>query len=424
MSSDAFAGMLGKAALMTTRAAIHCHELGGHNPVISECSAPPPLRSVRSLPHKIVSYFIDSAARLRAVPGDAVDGDLTTITNLCVGITASMLDGEDHMQKSEQLQRATAEYAREGMPLDAIHRTVNAGLIFAFELIMVHVTTEDAACPLDVSRRFIEIFHCITATVAQAYIGELHAVADQRNGAKRTLASALLNGRSTHRVARECGIALASAYCILALDIPAHRRESIMTTSGQAAAHRKLRRVQGELARLCGDRTVALLRIQGGILLVPVGHPMGENPKELIAQLSRAGQVDIRAAVVNSSTGEIPEAAQRARDILEIINRLKLTGGVYHFEDLALEYQLTRPGPALERLRSTLDPLDEYPELLHTLQVHVSNKLSRRLTARQLHVHANTIDNRCRRIWQLTGFNLYEPNGQLHLRSALIARTF
>ncbi|WP_174189768.1 PucR family transcriptional regulator, partial [Nocardia barduliensis] len=82
------------------------------------------------------------------------------------------------------------------------------------------------------------------------------------------------------------------------------------------------------------------------------------------------------------------------------------------------------PGPAREHLGSLLDPLDEHPELLETLQVHIAHNLNRGRTARLLHVHTNTVDYRLKRIAQLTGFDPTMASGLWHLRSALVARTY
>ncbi len=87
-------------------------------------------------------------------------------------------------------------------------------------------------------------------------------------------------------------------------------------------------------------------------------------------------------------------------------------------------HSLTRPGPAREHLGAALDPLDDNPELLETLRVHISNNLNRQLTARVLYVHANTIDYRFKRIGQLIGFDPGQVKGLWYLRSALVARSY
>ncbi|PSK32159.1 PucR family transcriptional regulator, partial [Nocardia seriolae] len=107
-----------------------------------------------------------------------------------------------------------------------------------------------------------------------------------------------------------------------------------------------------------------------------------------------------------------------------VVAVLGLVRGLFRFDELALEYQLTRPGPGRDHLGSLLDPLDEHAELLETLQSHISNNLNRQRTARMLHVHTNTVDYRLKRIGQLTGFDPTQASGLWYLRSALVARTY
>lgn len=57
--------------------------------------------------------------------------------------------------------------------------------------------------------------------------------------------------------------------------------------------------------------------------------------------------------------------------------------------DLALEYQLTRPGEGRAHLLDLLAPLAGTPDLLETLDVYVGHDANRRLTARDLACRLN-----------------------------------
>ncbi|RDI42001.1 PucR family transcriptional regulator, partial [Nocardia mexicana] len=189
-------------------------------------------------------------------------------------------------------------------------------------------------------------------------------------------------------------------------------------------ARRKLRRLQAELATRCGSTALSLLSVDGGTLLLPVEAAGDDTLDELIASLSRAARVPVTATVVTAGTDTIPTAADQAHQLLDMVSRLRLEPGLYRFDHLALEYQLTRPGPGLEFLRSLLVPLDEHPELLDTLRTHIAHNLNRQRTARLLHVHTNTVDYRLKRIGQLTGFDPTQASGLWYLRSALVARSY
>ncbi|MEV0295496.1 helix-turn-helix domain-containing protein [Nocardia sp. NPDC050710] len=383
-----------------------------------------PLKDVRALSRKMVGHFIENVVPCRTLPGEALNGDITTITRTCLELAVSMLDGTDIPEKTQQLRTGAKGWAREGIPIDTIHHAVHEGFKLGFDLILADATAADFDCLKQVSRRLLEILDIITSTVSRAYVTELRAVVSEHHTAAHTLTSALLGGHPTSTMARECGIEIAPSYSVLAIAIPPHPEEHDVRLNSKVVARRKLRRVQAELAKQCGEHVLSLLSVDGGTILLPAGLLDGETREGLVDQLSRAAQVPITATLVEAPTEKIPAAADQAHELLDMVQRLDCVRGLYRFDDLALEYQLTRPGPGLERLRTILDPLDEHPELLETLQRHISNNLNRQRTARALHVHTNTVDYRLRRIGQLTGFDPAQASGLWYLRAAIIARSY
>ncbi|MEV0360742.1 helix-turn-helix domain-containing protein [Nocardia sp. NPDC050697] len=392
--------------------------------VVSGRPASTHLGDVRTMSRQVVRHFVSTVATCGTLPGEAISGDVTTVTRVCLELAARMLDGDSSPEKSDRLRAAAGEWAREGIPIDTIHHAVHEGLKMAFDRISAQATARDYHSMVDIARRFLDIVDSITSTVALAYVRELRSVVNEHHTAVHTLTSALLGGHSTSTMARECGIAVADSYHVLALAVPPHRDESDPALDSAVVARRKLRRVQAELARRCGGHALALLSVDGGTVLIPEEHFDPERGDEFVEQLSAAAQVPIRATLVHSATDDIPASSDRAHELLDIVQRLDLVGGLYRFGDLALEYQLTRPGPARATLGAVLDPLDDNPELLETLRVHISNNLNRQRTARVLYVHANTIDHRFKRIGQLTGFDPGQVKGLWYLRSALVARSY
>src|SRR5690606_25930586 len=174
----------------------------------------------------------------------------------------------------------------------------------------------------------------------------------------------------------------------------------------------------------CGKTALSLLSVDGGTVLIPADAMGDEGLDELVTALAKAAQAGITATVVRTGTARIPAAAEQAHQLLDMVQRLQAVPGLYRFDELALEYQLTRPGPGREYLGALLEPLDDHPELLETLRTHIANNLNRQRTSRLLHVHTNTVDYRLKRIAQLTGFAPTQPSGLWYLRSALVARTY
>jgi sugar diacid utilization regulator len=101
--------------------------------------------------------------------------------------------------------------------------------------------------------------------------------------------------------------------------------------------------------------------------------------------------------------------AQHA-EVLVVIRWFNHPPGVYGLGDVLVEYQL--------RLAATLEPLHEHPDLLNTLACYIQQGQDRRKTARQLHLHANTVDYRLRRISTLTKIDTSQPHGMLRIIAA------
>ncbi|BDT99242.1 PucR family transcriptional regulator [Nocardia sputorum] len=401
-----------------------------------------PLKDVRALSRQMVGHFVETVAPCGTLPGDAIHGDITVITRVCLELAVSILDGSNIPEKTEQLEDAAAQWAREGVPIGTIHHAIHEGFKIGFDLVVSATSarrrTADSAhidpmpTPsladyqniLDGAKLVVEMLDTMTTAVSVAYVRELRAVVSEHHTAVHTLTSALLGGHPTSTMARECGIDISDRYRVIALAIPPHPDESNPMLDAKVVARRKLRRVQAELATRCDDTVLSLLSVDGGTLLIPADHITKGASKDLIGHLSRAARVHITAAAVTATTDAVPTAADQAHELLDMVTRLRSVPDLYHFDDLALEYQLTRPGAAREHLGSLLDPLDEHPELLDTLQVHIAHNLNRQRTARLLHVHTNTVDHRLKRIGQLTGFDPTMASGLWHLRSALVARTY
>ncbi|WP_433592748.1 PucR family transcriptional regulator [Nocardia sp. CA-145437] len=383
-----------------------------------------PLQDVRTLSRQLVGHFVDTVIPCGTLPGDVISGDVTRVTRVCLELAVSMLDGKDIPAKVERLSDAAAGWAREGVPIDTVLHSVHEGFKVGMDLITSGATAQDYAHLMDAARLVVELLDTISATVARAYVSELRAVVSEHHNAVHTLTSALLGGHPTSTMARECGIDIAAEYSVVALDIPRHPDEQHPMLDGKVVARRKLRRVQAELATRCGESALALLSVDGGTVLLPTTSPITEQLDELLTQLSAAARVPITATVVVAAPSDIPSAADRAHELLDIVHRLACEPGLYRFTDMALEYQLTRPGLGRETLGALLDPLDPHPELLQTLRCHISTNLNRRRTARLMHIHTNTVDYRVKRICQITGFDPTVTSGLWQLRAALIARSF
>ncbi|MDG4863406.1 PucR family transcriptional regulator, partial [Streptomyces sp. T-3] len=63
--------------------------------------------------------------------------------------------------------------------------------------------------------------------------------------------------------------------------------------------------------------------------------------------------------------------ARTAREVLDVALDFGRPPGLHRLDDVLLEYQLSRPGEALGRLASLLQPLGDDAELLRTLGTYL-----------------------------------------------------
>ncbi|MBF6435027.1 PucR family transcriptional regulator [Nocardia cyriacigeorgica] len=382
-----------------------------------------PLQNADRVASRMVDYFATCVAPCRTLPGEQMRGDVTEATRYCLALVAEMFDRRAVPDESAfaEFRSVAARWAREGVPLGTILRAYHEGIRFAFGLVTAPAVATDIPELLDATDLILELLEAITTAVSDAYVEEQQLVAREHQTATQTLASALLSGRAHAALALQSGMPVAERYQVAALSIPPHPDELDTRVDRRVAARRKLRRVQSELAIVFDGKALALLSPQGGTLLIPLDGD-AELTDDVLVRLSAAAEVPVTAAMVVSATAEVPEAADQAHELLGLVRAGERAPGLYQMTDLAVEYQLTRGGPATRRLATILAPLDDHPELFATMRAYLRNDMNRQLTARQLYVHPNTVDYRLRRIAQLTTIDLATSAGISQASIALLAR--
>ncbi|WP_406275373.1 helix-turn-helix domain-containing protein [Nocardia sp. NBC_00881] len=384
-----------------------------------------PLQNTDRVASHMVGYFETCVAPCRTLPGEQLRGDVTRLTRNCLTLVAEMFDQRTvpDGEKLGTVRESATRWAREGVPLSTILRAYHEGVRIAFGLVTAHAQADDVDEVLIATDLVLELLKTLTAAVSDAYVDEQHLVAKEHQTAAQTLASALLSGRGSSALARQTGIPIAESYQVVALSIPEHADERDPQVDANVAARRKLRRLQSELAAVFVSRALALLSTKGGTLLIPLGSDdetiVNAATLDLLAE---AAEVPLTATSVAGDTDRIPESADQAHELLNLVRVGDKPPGLYQMSDLAVEYQLTRSGPATRRIATILDPLEHHAELRDTMRAYLGNDMNRQLTARQLYVHPNTVDYRLRRIAQLTSIDLATSAGISQAAIALLAR--
>lgn len=355
--------------------------------------------------------------------GASLRADVTELTVTCLSMAVGVGVGSPTASDDDiaELGGRAAQWAREGVPLRAVLGVYHEGIQMGWDLVSERAISGGTGHLSKVAKTFVSLSERISTAASASYVDELQAVASEHHTAAHTVVTALLSGHNARSVARQSGIELPDSFTVLAVSIAPHPDESNPALPRAVTARRKLRRVQAELAIVCDRSPLSMLSAEGGTILVP-----GERDEEwvttLVERMSTAAETAVTATVASSSVNEVPAASDQVHELLDLAQQLRRPPGVYRMTDLVLEYQLTRPGPGRAYLSRVLIPLDNSPELLETLEIHINHDLNRQRSARQLHLHTNTVDYRLKRIAHLTGFDPTRPSGMRHLQAALVAR--
>ncbi|MQY29186.1 PucR family transcriptional regulator [Nocardia aurantia] len=333
-----------------------------------------------------------------------------SVTQLCSDLAAATSQRATE-QLMGRLRDIVERWARAGVPIDAVHHAVHD--VFS-EMLCAALPPQPGAPALGRALADLDLLGRVTRVVSAAYVADLPDSDGQRDA--RFLAAALIDGARPAAVARERGIHLDSAYHILSVGIP-HQHD-------RRAGRARLRLLHRALAKRCDAEPLSLLGPDGGTLLLPATVFDAAGIDDLIGELTTVADAALTATVVEAPVAEVGAGADRADELLDIVLRLDLPPRLYRLQDIAMEYQLTRPGPARDRLVALIDPLTAHPELLETLAGFLRHNLNRRRAAEELHIHPNTIDYRLKRILSITGVDPNHVSGLWLLASALIVHRF
>ncbi|MGK5529777.1 PucR family transcriptional regulator [Streptomyces sp. URMC 129] len=373
-----------------------------------------------------VTAALPAYARL---PAEQIDGDVRRVVEATLRALAEALrTGEppspDYLAR---IRASAAKRAEEGMPIEAVISAYHVGARACLDALFPAAGTTDAREAFAVQRLMLDHLGHIAAAVSAGYLDEHDAEQDEHSAARHALLAALLDGTDPDAHAARAGIVLPVTYLVLAVAVGPHPDERTRGVDASIAARRKVRRLREELDRRVGRGALLRLTADEGLALVPhrtPHHAFGPDDWDwltgLVTGLAGASGAGIVAGVQPCAPSGVPAAARLARELRDVALTCRRPGGVYRLADLALEYQLSRPGPALDHLVALLEPVRERPDLLHTLRVFLDSDLNRRRTATRLGVHPNTVDYRLGRISALTGLDTAGSADLLTLCAAVI----
>ncbi|MEV4056335.1 helix-turn-helix domain-containing protein [Amycolatopsis sp. NPDC049688] len=362
-------------------------------------------------------------ADYRRLPVEELTGDIAGITRQAVRAFARSLREDRELNAAElrEVGASAVRRAEEGFPLEAVLTAYHVGAREIFAVGSGSSGRADVADLLEVADRVLAFVGTVTGAVTRGYLEELRTKVGQEHTARRTLLSVLVDGGPVDVVARSAGITLPARYLVLSVELGPHADEESPGVDAEIAVRRKLRRFLAAFEHACGDGVLASLDGPGGLVLLPLAGRLPDWSAVLDAA-GRAAGVTVLAAAETAAPAEVREVAAQTGEVLDVLRWFGRPPGLYRLDDVLVEYQLTRPGAARDRLAAALQPLDAHPELVETLETYLAQDTNRRRAAARLHVHPNTVDYRLRRVRDLTGIDPLHPAGLARLTAAAAAR--
>ncbi|MEU0792148.1 helix-turn-helix domain-containing protein [Amycolatopsis sp. NPDC005961] len=375
---------------------------------------------------RVLARIQAEVADYRRLPVEELAGDIARITQQTVRAFARCLREDRDLNAAElrQIGASAVRRAEEGFPLEAVLAAYHVGTREIFAVGSADAGSADVADLLEVADRTLAFVGTVTGAVTRGYLEELRTKIGQEHTARRTLLSVLADGGPVDAVARSAGIALPARYLVLSVELGPHADEATPGIDADIAIRRKLRRFLAAFEHSCGDGVLASLDGPGGLVLLPLAGRLSAVREwgSLLGTAGRAAGVDVLAAADTAAPSEVREVAGRTGEVLDVLRWFGRPPGLYRLDDVLVEYQLTRPGEARDRLAAVLAPLDAHPELVETLSTYLELDTNRRRTAARLHVHPNTVDYRLRRVRDLTDIDPLHPAGLPRIIAALAAR--
>lgn len=387
--------------------------------------------AVPELVSAVLDRLVEELPAYAQLPREELGGDIARIIDRNIRAFVEMVrtGGPAAPEVLESLSDSIAQRAEEGVPIDAVLNAHHLGVQVSLDYLTDYVEPGDLAAVIEINRIQLRYLREVTATVAGAYFRERQAVFGEEHAARQALLSALLNGEQPTAAAARAGIRLAPAYVVLAVEIGPHADECRSMVNPTVAARRKLRRLRGEIERAVAQPVLSALHPAGGIVLVPhtgaAAEPTDEEwhwLRSLLGSAERAAGAEITAGVVVAPPDAVVTSSATAREVLDVAVASGRPSGLYRLDDVALEFQLSQPGPARAKLAALLDPLRDHPELLATLRTYFHSGLSRRRAAAQLHLHPNSVDYRLRKIAARTGLDTTVAADLPRIHAALAAQ--
>ncbi|MFT3900077.1 MAG: helix-turn-helix domain-containing protein [Gordonia sp. (in: high G+C Gram-positive bacteria)] len=313
-------------------------------------------------------------------------------------------------------------HAEDRLPLQVllagIHGSAQVLLATAAEM----ATPDEMDQLIVVGKRLLTVLGHINLSVVSSYTEVEQSIYRPEREARRELCAALVHGRPYDALAARADTAIADAYLVVTVRVFGKPEDA---TTATLVARRRMRVIQGLFDEITSSTTPLLFDGAQGVALL--ADPVADEAKtaqalvdDLARDLTERIGVPVYLGVIGGvAPDDVPGAAVAAAELTELARALERAPGAYRLDDLLVEYQVTRPSAARDRLAQQVAPLRDQPHLLEALHAHLRHGANRKAAADQVHVHPNTLSYRLRRVHELTGHDPSDPYESRVLAAAL-----
>jgi len=368
----------------------------------------------------IVAHRRDLVATALAELADATVGDdierasqLRWIMDYNVALFARVFSGDAVLDETSaaELVASAALRASEGSPVEILLETYVGGTGAIWRHMAAHARPEELTDLVALTGALFDYLRGVMALVVRGFEREASRVRLGERDARYALYAALLSGDDLERASARSGLEVAARYLVLAIHVG--DEPTVAPAAAHVASIRRGNALLRTLDELASGEVLAVLGDQRGTALIPISPLASPDERDRVRSAIDQLHSELGAAVhvgaAPAPAGRVPDAAAQAEEILDLVLAISSSAGAWFLEDVLLPYQLTRPGPAFDALSERLAVLDGHPEWVQTLRAYARHGWDRMSTARELHIHPNTVDYRLRRMAEATGLDAGDP---------------
>jgi len=324
-------------------------------------------------------------------------------------------------QELAEVANAGRRRVHQGVPLESLFHSYRVGIRVLWQLLLEIAADEDLGRLGTLTLQFADL---VNLAASEGYMGERERQARSREEATRIFLTRLLSGdlddeEAVTREGHHFGYDLASTH-VVAVVSPKPRGR-------QVSVERDLQLAQGrsQLQRYRPDAPAVVMR--AGLVVAVPGDSVPDAAGTVLKGLGRilSGQnFSVGLGTARGGPGGIVASyseAQRAQALASILQPASL---ICRYDELQI-FDLFRAGAPVDAfVGEVLGKLlkrdrERRSELAQTLEALFAAALNRKLAARRLGVHANTLSYRTRRIEELLGGSLLDGEFCFRVQLAL-----